>query len=536
MAYLPTWAQPEPFTPSVADWNAVGIDWNSLVRGDLTSADWASQYPSDAVPAVAVASSIGAPDGVGTQTAAFHVNATGTASGRGLLSRRFVSHATGTATASVVAELPPAIGSGTMVLAITDGAATPTVLASTLCVLTGGEQLFEVDYASALGNTEYTVTLGFNWTAEGGSAQCRAYVSKVRVNTSNGAGLFAADFVRYDRDATGVRWGNDSPRNGVTNSELVLDVSTRAVGIEWIDSAIGGFGASPGEEDAGFFTGVATGSTPPTTFVSRLVSLSAQYGKYRISRVAAGAGGRTRISARSSQMATVSALYVPAATDVATVAMPTARIVCYGDSMTAGRIPAPTIAAYGPGYAVRESWPNLLRTVFSGPVFAEAIGGRALMDSDGYLTVGGVFTPNATLRGNFRAGMIALAPTIIIIAIGTNDWGPASGNRSAANFRISLDNLVDDMRADHPAALIYVFSPAFRNSETVPNGSGSTLPNFRTEGLGCVTARSGWAIPPVYWDGNDATITGDGSLPDGTHKDREREAATFAFVRTQLGL
>lgn len=111
------------------------------------------------------------------------------------------------------------------------------------------------------------------------------------------------------------------------------------------------------------------------------------------------------------------------------------------------------------------------------------------------------------------AAILALAPSEILILLGTNDYGTIPPT-SLANFQTYYERALDKLHGVMPTIPIVCISPLIRSSE-VANSLGATLPNYRTKISDAVTARSGWGVPPVYVDGHAAVTTGE--LADGLH-------------------
>lgn len=184
------------------------------------------------------------------------------------------------------------------------------------------------------------------------------------------------------------------------------------------------------------------------------------------------------------------------------------RLLIYGDSIAVGaNATAPTT----------EGWATLLRA-YRGNVALEAWGYRSLNDdaSDG------------TARAAFVTQMASYSPSIIWLAIGTNDYG--LNKWTAANFGTAYAALLDDLHTALPSATIYCQTPLVRSTETA-NGSGSTLGNYRTQISTAQSTRSAYA---VLVDGSAILTTGD--LDDGVHPTTEGHALYYAAVKTTLGI
>jgi lysophospholipase L1-like esterase len=155
---------------------------------------------------------------------------------------------------------------------------------------------------------------------------------------------------------------------------------------------------------------------------------------------------------------------------VAGLSNPSERILIYGDSITVGSsASAPT----------NNSWAMLLRELYSGSVMLEAWGWRSLYED----------APNAAGRTALSNRIASYAPTIVWLAIGTNDYGLAQWN--ATEFETGYADFLDKLHAALPSAAIYAQTPIVRGSEG-GNGVGSTLGNYRTA-ISNACATRAWA-------------------------------------------
>lgn len=189
---------------------------------------------------------------------------------------------------------------------------------------------------------------------------------------------------------------------------------------------------------------------------------------------------------------------------------PSNRILIYGDSIAAGADASPLM---------QNAWPLLLRAAYSpNSVAAEVWGFRSLYDD----------CVDAPARAAFVAKVVAYSPTIIWLAIGTNDYG--LNKWSAASFGTAYAALLDDLNTALPAATIYCQTPIVRNSE-VANGSGSTLGNYRTEISTAVSTRTAFC---VFVDGTTFMTTA--SLLDGVHPSTAGHALYADAVIAELGI
>lgn len=174
------------------------------------------------------------------------------------------------------------------------------------------------------------------------------------------------------------------------------------------------------------------------------------------------------------------------------VSQPTSnRLVIYGDSIAVGS--EATVEQ-------RDAWARLVATDrYPNPTAVEAFGFRSLFDD----------AANGTLRATFVSRLAAYNPALIVLAIGTNDYG--LNKWSAASFGTAYAALLDDLNTALPSAEIFCVSPTVRTSE-VANGSGSTLGDYRTQIATAVSTRTAYA---TYIDGQPIIVTGD--LVDTVH-------------------
>jgi lysophospholipase L1-like esterase len=184
-----------------------------------------------------------------------------------------------------------------------------------------------------------------------------------------------------------------------------------------------------------------------------------------------------------------------------------ARLVVYGDSITAGAncdVPS------------REAWAILLRNL-RGNVMLEAWGFRSLWDD----------CFDAGHRTSFAARLAAYNPIILWLAIGTNDYGLARW--SAANFGVAYADLLDKIHAALPGCFVYCQTPLTRTSE-VANSFGDTLGAYRTQ---IATARAARPTYTALVDGSAWSIALD---TDGLHPTAAGHASYYTNVKGVLGL
>lgn len=188
----------------------------------------------------------------------------------------------------------------------------------------------------------------------------------------------------------------------------------------------------------------------------------------------------------------------------------TNRILVYGDSISVGAFAT---------IPMQSAWDLDVRAAYyTDSLAVEAYGYRSLYDD----------CVDATARSAFVSKLSAYSPSIIWLAIGTNDYG--LNKWSAASFGTAYAALLDDIHTALPSAAIYCQSPIVRTTETA-NGSGSTLGDYRTQISNAASARSGYC---TYCDGSAYMLTSD--LTDGVHPNTTGHGKYATAVKTQLGI
>jgi lysophospholipase L1-like esterase len=144
------------------------------------------------------------------------------------------------------------------------------------------------------------------------------------------------------------------------------------------------------------------------------------------------------------------------------------RILVYGDSISTGADATnPEIEGYIP----------LLRNTYGYSVMSEGWGYRTLYDD----------TNTSGLRSAFVSRIAGYTPSIIWIAIGTNDYALNMWN--ATNFGVAYTATLDDLHTALPSARIFCQTPIVRVSESA-NSFGNTTGDYRNQITTICNARS----------------------------------------------
>lgn len=197
-----------------------------------------------------------------------------------------------------------------------------------------------------------------------------------------------------------------------------------------------------------------------------------------------------------------------AATVVSTT--PTNRLLIYGDSIAVGA--NATLAA-------KDGWAMLVRDAYApDSVAVEGFGFRAL-STDAY---------TAGLLTAFVAKMVAYNPSIIWLAIGTNDYGLNHWNLPSS-FGTAYGATLDALNAALPGVPIYAQTPIVRAAGT--NAFGDTLQEYRDEIATAVSTRTSFC---TLVDGTAILTLGD--LADGVHPTTAGHALYAAAVIAELGI
>lgn len=188
----------------------------------------------------------------------------------------------------------------------------------------------------------------------------------------------------------------------------------------------------------------------------------------------------------------------------------TNRIYIYGDSIAVG---ANCV------YSQENAWAMQLRRYRgTDSTMVDAQGYRSLYDD----------ARDGTARAAFVAKVVSANPTILWIAIGTNDHGLQTS--SAADFGSDYAALLDALHTALPSLVIYCQTPIVRSDESA-NSYGNTLGDYRSQISTAVSTRTGYC---TLVDGT--TLVSSGDLDDGTHPTDAGHGIYYAAVKTVLGI
>ena len=187
------------------------------------------------------------------------------------------------------------------------------------------------------------------------------------------------------------------------------------------------------------------------------------------------------------------------------------RIAIYGDSIAVG--------ANANNASQQSAWAMQLRAYRgTDSTVVEAQGFRSLYDD----------AVDATARAAFVAKIVALSPTKLWMAIGTNDYGIPK--QSSANFGTKYAAVLDDLHTALPSLAIYCQTPTVRTSE-VANSYGDTLGAYRTQIATAVSTRGAYA---TLVDGTTLIALGD--LADDVHPSTAGHGVYYTAVKAALGI
>lgn len=197
----------------------------------------------------------------------------------------------------------------------------------------------------------------------------------------------------------------------------------------------------------------------------------------------------------------------------------TNRITLYGDSITSGADDSDP---------PRHSWAAQVRAARyaqnGSPVNLVAWGSRALYDD----------ANTSQLRAALVAEIALLSPSIVWLAIGTNDYGISGGKWSAASFGTAYAALLDDLHTALPSAAIYCAAPIARiaPASEAANSFGSTLGDYRTQISNAAAARPSYA---TYADATSWVSAGNMNT-DGIHPLAAGHTEYATQVKATLGI
>jgi lysophospholipase L1-like esterase len=185
-------------------------------------------------------------------------------------------------------------------------------------------------------------------------------------------------------------------------------------------------------------------------------------------------------------------------------------VVVYGDSITIGQDASPID---------QNAWGMLVRRAKTDHQFSfEAWGTRSMFDD----------TNSELLQDKFVSRIADFNPSVIWLAIGTNDYG--LNKWAAAAFGAAYAAILDKLHAAMPSAVIYAQTPLLRADEAA-NASGSTLGDYRTQIATAVSTRTSFA---TLVDGTAIMTTA--SLSDGVHPTTAGHLLYANYVKPILGI
>lgn len=189
----------------------------------------------------------------------------------------------------------------------------------------------------------------------------------------------------------------------------------------------------------------------------------------------------------------------------------TPKILVYGDSIAVGQAAE---------HAVTQGWVQLVRNAYVGAVQNESFGVRSLyMDCD-----------TEAKRTAFATLFAAQSPTIVWMAVGTNDYGLKKW--SSGDFGAAYGDFLDKLHAAAPAAAIYAQTPLLRSAEGVLQVGYGALSDYRAAIATAISTRE-WA---TLVDGTGETFPQLADLDDGVHPTTAGHAIYAAAVKTVLSI
>jgi len=326
--------------------------------------------------------------------------------------------------------------------------------------------------------------------------------------TPNGitdGGVFSGNFWRVGAEPRLLWYNNrDSTANVYTGSavkqslgtEMVIDTDATSMAVELFDSCATSYDIGVWVDGQFLYDYAAV--SPGTAEFTPTIKLPGGMKKVEIGNSLA-VFSAVAFDGYCQDM--LKAVYVPANTTTWVEPEPIAkqRLIVYSDS-----------AAYG-DYSVTFNIVNAsligtLRKTFSGNVYSEVAGGRAL-----YIDVtnetSAPYYPNIQTMVDRWA---MYSPTAIWLEPMYNDW--ANTYWTAAQFGVAYGVFLDAIHARLPQTKIFLQSMTITGHEASTNGNAETIVNFRTQGSNVCAARP-WC---TFIDGTTILTTTD-LVIDGIH-------------------
>lgn len=216
---------------------------------------------------------------------------------------------------------------------------------------------------------------------------------------------------------------------------------------------------------------------------------------------------------------------------------PSKRIVVYGDSITSGAWSIlgqnASDLASDPAYRYLDacgpavSWFGLTRRAYGGGMTNESYSGRQLYND--YSADNTMTTLANTLVA--EAQDVGAGNRIVMLFIGTNDYGnPVVGWRPS-NFQAAYGALMDKIHAADSTIWIYCVAPTTRQTETA-NTNGDTLAQFRTAISTAQSTRTGFS---TYYDASTIMSYSTANYStDGIHPNYFGHALIASAIQTKL--
>lgn len=203
--------------------------------------------------------------------------------------------------------------------------------------------------------------------------------------------------------------------------------------------------------------------------------------------------------------------------------IPTSRIVTWGDSIVLG---------YGTSGGLYQGGFQLLRQAATAArISFWATSGRTVHLERQF---------DATLAATIDAIVTLLSEVIgqklLYIEIGTNDWG-ASTYATPADWAADVVTVIQGVQTALPDVLVIWGAPIVRQGETIPNGSGWTLPELRAQ---AAVSAAGIGVPfddlSLPLDGVGTVTLAEVNANDGTHPDNAGHAQLNLRVQKSIAV